>query len=120
MPDPNRLITLITYVNAHQVEAAAFYLEQEGIRAFVADAATIRADWFLGPALGFVKVQVPESQAMDGLEVLKKYPRLMGAQVEVDEAAKCLDCGAAMSEEDEKCAQCGWTFGVVEEPEEIE
>ena len=67
-----KLTTLCTYPSAIQAETVKWALEQEGITTFVADSNTITADWLLGPAVGWVKVQVAEADAVAARAVLEK------------------------------------------------
>ena len=117
-----KLTTLCTYPSAIQAETVKWALEQEGIITFIADSNTITADWFLGPAVGWVKVQVAEADAAAALAVLEKHPNLLKTYFEPkpEVASVCLSCGVAMGETDETCATCGWSFLTGAEPEVAE
>ena len=117
-----KLTTLCTYPSAIQAETVKWALEQEGITTFVADSNTITADWFLGPAVGWVKLQVAEADAVAALAVLEKHPNLLKTYFEPkpEVASVCLSCGVAMGETDEKCGACGWSFLTGAEPEAVE
>ncbi len=107
-----KLTTLCTYPSSIQAETVKWALEQEGITTFVADSNTITADWLLGPAVGWVKVQVAEADAVAALAVLEKHPNLLKTYFEpkLEVASVCLSCEAAMEEADETCVACGWSF----------
>ncbi|HEX3870944.1 MAG TPA: hypothetical protein VHV77_10935, partial [Pirellulales bacterium] len=93
---------------------ACMMLKQEGIEAFVADANVVTTDWFFGNAIGYVKLQVPSSQAAAAAEVLRNNATLLDAkppEPSADDAeAFCLSCGAPMADDAEECAACGWSY----------
>jgi hypothetical protein len=115
------LVTLTSYRFAAKAELVKELLADAGIQAFVADAAMVTNDWFLGNAIGYVKLQVAESQLAAAQQILKEHPEMLDAApaVESDDGSEqeaadgpvaCLSCGAPMGEEEEKCKQCGWTY----------
>lgn len=111
----NELVTLATYRSAPKADLARALLAEEGIQAFVADATAVTADWFLGNAVGYVKLEVPASQADAALELLRRHPQLLdtGPPTAPDEdgTTKCLACGAEMPDDDDDvCPACGWTY----------
>jgi Putative prokaryotic signal transducing protein len=103
-------VTVCTSQFASEAESVKLLLEQEGIETFIADANLVNTNWFLGPAVGYIKVQVPRSQEAAALEILREHPMATGTPGETDAPAKCLACGAPMAEDAERCAACGWTF----------
>jgi len=115
------LVTLATYRFAAKAEAARWVLEQEGIRAFVADSNLVTNDWFLGNAIGYIKLQVVRSQADAALAILRGKPRLLDetapAEPEDEGPAVCLSCGKPMPDDVDRCESCGWSYSL-EEPEE--
>jgi len=115
------LVTLATYRFAPKAEAARWVLEQEGIRAFVADTNLVMNDWFLGNAIGYIKLQVVSSQAEAALAILRRQPRLLDeaapAEPQDEGTAVCLSCGKPMPDDVDRCASCGWSYGL-EAPEE--
>lgn len=111
----DRLVTLATYRFAFNAELAARELGQHGFEAFVADANLVTADYFLGSAVGFIKLQAASSQAEAALAFLNEHPELLD-QVRPEDADaggpdKCLACREPMAEETERCAACGWSYG---------
>ena len=56
------LVTVATYRLALSAEVARVSLEQEGIRVFVADSNQVATNFFLGPLVGYIKLQVPRSR----------------------------------------------------------
>lgn len=132
-------VTVATYRFAPKAEMARVFLEQEGITAFVADAELVTTDWLLGGAVGHVKLQVPASQAARANELVQQHPQVLDRgrrrgnswwylllipfgllfqvfnlgrreSASAEDAVRCLSCGAAMTDADEKCPACGWTY----------
>ena len=85
--------------------------QAEGIAAFVADAATVGADWFLGNAIGYIKLQVRPADAERAIELLREIPEPAVRREARDAVSddECLACGAAM-EQAKACPKCGWSF----------
>jgi hypothetical protein len=113
MTDENDLVTLITYPHLPQAESAQRTLEVEGIESFIADSNMVTNDWFLGNAIGWIKLQVRRSEAEQALAILQKYPRLMKYHQDDlpdDEGLTCLSCSSPMGIDEEKCPKCGWSF----------
>lgn len=112
MNDP--LVTLTNFRFAPQADLARMVLEQEGIPAFIADGNTVTADWFLGNALGYVKLQVAASQVEAALAILRSNPELLDGghrtNDEEDERNTCLACGEIMPDEADECPACGWSY----------
>ena len=57
------LVTVGSYSSRTIAEAVRLRMESEGFSPFLADAQTVDMDWFLGNALGWIKVQVPSTEA---------------------------------------------------------
>ena len=55
------MITIASFDNTEQAELLKDQLEQEGVRAFVADGAIVTLNWLYSNAVGGVKVQVNEA-----------------------------------------------------------
>lgn len=114
------LVTLATFRFASKAEYTKWVLEQEGIRAFVFDGNTVMADWFLGNAIGYVKLVVPRAQAEAALEIVRRNPGLLDQpQTEVDDDApeRCLSCNVLLPEDCDRCPSCGWSYGEMVEEE---
>src|ERR1043165_3719990 len=63
-PNPDEeLVTVASFQLANEAELAKLHLEEAGIHSFLADVETVNWDWFLGQAIGYIKVQVLQSQA---------------------------------------------------------
>lgn len=65
-----QLVTIGSYSTPYEANMVKSRLEATGIPAFVADEFTIGMNWLYSNALGGVKVQVPESLALDAQEIL--------------------------------------------------
>ena len=105
----DNLVNVASYEFLQQAEGAKLDLEAEGISAFVADATLVTTNWFLGNAVGYIKLQVPASQADRAKEVLAR----IAAEGDIhagDEADRCLECGARMGVEQATCPACGWSY----------
>ncbi|MBL8866735.1 MAG: DUF2007 domain-containing protein [Planctomycetia bacterium] len=106
------LVTLATYWTVMPAETAKWALGEQGIESYIADDNIVLADWFLGNAVGGVKLMVADRDAERALTFLQANPRLLGAPVppSKDDSLCCLRCGQPMAEEDENCTACGWSF----------
>jgi hypothetical protein len=108
-----KLVTVATYRFLAEAEMARMHLADEGIQAFIADGQTITMDWFLGNALGYIKLEVAESQAQRAMAIMAKWPKpRMGADLAASdlEPLRCLACGKRMLEDQERCFECGWSY----------
>ncbi len=112
-------VTVATSQFAEQAESIRLLLSQEGIESFIADANLVNTNWFLGPAVGYIKVQVLQSQSEAAMAILLQHPLATGTPSGESETApaKCLACGAPMAEDAEVCPACGWSFNGEAEPE---
>jgi rRNA maturation endonuclease Nob1 len=110
------LVTVATYRFVLPAEVARLALEQQGVQVFVVDSNVVTTDFFLGNAVGYIKLQVPRSQADLAVAILHKQPTLLDGgtseshSVE-DQVVQCLSCGATLPEEDDRCPACGWCYG---------
>lgn len=110
----DELVTLATYRSAPKADLAKALLAESGIQAFVADATAVTADWFLGNAIGYVKLEVPASQAAAALALLNEHPQLLDrgrppANPD-DGVVKCLACDTVMPDDTDRCPACGWSY----------
>jgi uncharacterized paraquat-inducible protein A len=110
----DKLITVRTFQTLTEAEMARMLLESEGLRVFLLDTGIVNFNWFLGNAVGYIKLQVPESEAQRAVELLERIQESGSHSSDDDNQGAdekvCLACGAAMSEEQTKCPACGWTF----------
>ncbi len=94
---------------------AAHRAEMEGIATGdPADGNIVTADWFLGGAIGYVKLQVAASQAEAALTILQNNPQLLDAgsrsETDAEDHMTCLACGERMPDDAHQCKACGWTY----------
>lgn len=104
-------VTVRTFLNLAEADACRAMLESEGITAAIADAATVGTDWFLGNAIGYIKLQVRPADAERAMELLQEIPEPAVRREARDAASddECLACGAAMGQA-KACPKCGWSF----------
>lgn len=114
------LVTVATFRILLEAEVAKLRLEAEGLTTFLTDAETVNMDWFLGNAVGNIKLQVPSPQAEAAAALLEE---MRGDQMKRDEqdgeaeTDVCLACGAALPEEQSRCGACGWSYRSGEDAE---
>ena len=65
------LVTVATFRNYVQAQFAQTRLLASGMQAFLFDDNIIRMNWFLAPALGFVKLRVPRRDVVEASEILR-------------------------------------------------
>ena len=82
------------------------------------DSNQVTTNFFLGPLVGYIKLQVPRSEVEAALTVFQRQPSLLdssasssSSEEEDDELAQCLSCGATLPEDDDRCPACGWCYG---------
>lgn len=86
------LVTIGKYSTPYEANMVKSQLESAGIPVFIADEFTIGMNWLYSNALGGVKVQVPESLALEAQELLASE---VETQTTHDLAmATCLQCGS--------------------------
>jgi ribosomal protein L40E len=117
---PEDFVTLATFQTDSEAQPLRIALEENGIPVFIADDNAVTVNWLWGPALGYVKVQVPKAQAEAALEIARQHVPATKAEKELERPDVCLSCGAAMPEDGDRCPKCGWTFNTAEEDDESE
>ena len=65
-----KMVTIGSYSTPYEANMVKSQLESAGIPVFIADEFTIGMNWLYSNALGGVKVQVPESLALEAQELL--------------------------------------------------
>ena len=107
-----KLVTVATYSTAPEADLAKYELEEQGIRCFLADVNLVQMNWFLGNAVGFIKLQVSSKDRDAAIEVLQSLPKRGPTKTSViaNDSNSCLSCGAAMSDDADSCPACGWSF----------
>ncbi len=112
---PADLVTITSYLTAHEAYIAKACLEEEGIYVFLQDIETVGLQLELSSAIGGVKLQVPAADADHAREMLNKMsppPQGIPNPYAPDESdtGVCLRCGHNMPDEVDQCSRCGWTF----------
>lgn len=112
------LVTVASFPTLPEAEAAKLHLESEGIPANLIDAEIVSMDWLLGNAVGFIKLQVPQSKAEVAAALIESIAAERRRRREASPADEdwnapddelCLSCGTAMAEAD-VCPNCGWSW----------
>ena len=117
--DTEKLVTVATFSSSTEAAPLRVALEDAGISTFITDENMATA--IGGPAFGWVRVQVPESQAEAAKQIAKEHQPVKPEREEereLEKPTKCLACGAEMPEESDTCPKCGWTFNVTEGTED--
>jgi hypothetical protein len=112
----DELVTVGNFQFLPEAEFAQMRLEDEGIQAFVADGQTLNNSWFLGNAIGCIKLQVPAAQAQAAAAILERMRALQkdrdtSGHVAID-VPVCLACGAELAADQSNCSACGWSYAV--------
>lgn len=97
-------VTVASATLRHEAELIKLRLEATGIEAWLADEGVVGANPLLAFAVGGIKIRVnaeDEERARSALADMEDQPQREGV---------CLSCGASMSDSDESCAACGWTY----------
>ncbi len=107
------LVTIWRFSLAIQAEMAQCILGNNGIESYLADANIVSMDWFLGNAVGGVKLEVAAVDVPAALKILEENPGLIGRRPEAadehDEAYQCLACGQRIGATENQCPSCGWS-----------
>ena len=69
------LVTVASYPSRTMAEAVRLRMENEGFSPFLADTETVDMDWFLGNAIGWIKLQVPSTEAERAKMTLRDVER---------------------------------------------
>jgi len=97
--------TVTSCLTAAEAESICGLLRSEGIPATLADGSLNTVDPLLGPALGYVRVDVPRDLLEKARAILEERVRKPGGSA--DDA--CPACGAPLPGES-SCAACGWAL----------
>ena len=108
------LVTIEKYQFLPEAQAVRMHIESEGIEAFLADAETVSTDWALGNAVGYIKLQVRESQTENAQVILDKIRAMREARGDGNSAdfefGSCLACGTRLQPDQTHCTECGWSY----------
>ncbi len=88
----------------YEAELVVLSLEAAGITAWLVDQHLVSADPFLSNAVGGIKINVSAEDEARARTVLAELDR------ESPAGDRCLSCGAPMTESQQACAACGWTY----------
>lgn len=92
-----KMVTIGSYSTPYEANMVKSQLESAGIPVFIADEFTIGMNWLYSNALGGVKVQVPESLALEAQEFLATEVKTSTTN---DLAtATCPQCGSKNTED---------------------
>lgn len=112
---PDDLVTLETYSSLPEAEAALLLLRSHDIHAELWDAEIVNMDWMLGNAVGNIKLKVASSSVKLAAVVLLDWTtRRRGRGSDALEDIACLNCGFELTDDDDACPECGWSFGEAE------
>jgi predicted RNA-binding Zn-ribbon protein involved in translation (DUF1610 family) len=127
------LVTVSTHSEALDAHILRNRLEVEGIPATIADENHVTMNWLLSPALGGVKIQVPDVFVEQALKVIADSDAGLFALPDTEEVYKCPSCCGLkltrptrskkvaflglfifsvplpFSHHDLRCEGCGWT-----------
>jgi hypothetical protein len=113
------LVTIERFATPFEASMAKNRLEAEGIPAFLADEQTVGNLWQMGPALGGVKLLVPDDCIQKAMDVLTTPPDeqvFSGAETDapsdldsqaIQAARTCPRCGNQFGPEEGFCPNCG-------------
>jgi hypothetical protein len=105
------LVTVERYQFLHEAEAAQRLLDDAGIRSYLADAEMVNTDWFLGNALGYIKLNVAADQSAEAAATLEQFrDRVAGQRLSAEDAGTCLACGSTFPPSERQCPACGWSY----------
>jgi hypothetical protein len=113
---PDKLVTAATFATPLEADLARNRLQAENIPAVLSDDATVGWFWFLGNALGGIKLQVPEEQLPRALAILGESPEgaapseaegQPGPSQAIQAGWTCTRCGAQVNPAAEVCPDCG-------------
>ena len=104
----NPLVTIEQYQFLPEAEAIRMKLESDGIPAILTDKEIVSMDWALGNAVGYIKLQVRQSQADQARAILNEINERHRASRD-DNTNRCLACNAVIPAS-AVCPQCGWTY----------
>jgi len=93
----DKMVTIGSYSTPFEANLVKSQLESAGIPVFIADEFTIGMNWLYSNALGGVKVQVPESLALEAQELLATEVRT--STTNDIATTTCPQCGSKNTED---------------------
>lgn len=110
----SKLVTVESFLYVGQADVLREALDAAGIPAYLADANIITMDWFIGTAVGGVKVQVASEHLQKAQEILAKFRAAEKSRQQRHTIhVQCEDCGQELVFENAKpggietCYGCG-------------
>jgi hypothetical protein len=113
---PEDFVPVAAYGTPLEADLAKNYLEAEGILVLLSDDATVGWFWYLGNAVGGIKLLVPRDQVERAAAVLAARPggqpescveAGQGAEASGTGGVACARCGARMDPDMDYCPACG-------------
>jgi hypothetical protein len=104
----DELVTIGSYEFVAEAEVAQMFLRENGVNAFLRDQSIIAMDWLLGNAIGYVKLQVPQSQFETARELLATLTEDSTGDGEGTSVRSrvCSSCGLVLDSVTEICPAC--------------
>lgn len=109
----DKLVVARRYTYAAEADLARIHLVEAGIPAVVNGTNIVVADWLLGNAAGYIRLEVAESDLQAAIEILSQAsPAATLGEKNPEECDQeiCLQCGEEFPQTETRCAHCGWTF----------
>jgi Putative prokaryotic signal transducing protein len=112
-----QLVEVYRASNVPEAHAVRVGLEQIGIRAYIQGetlqiaVGELPMGWLTAPRVLVEGLQLNEARAyITQFEKHRQETRTISAAHSHPDVTECLACGAIMSEFNEKCPVCGWSF----------
>jgi hypothetical protein len=104
----DELVTIGSYEFVAEAEVAQMFLRENGVNTFLRDQSIIAMDWLLGNAIGYVKLQVPQSQFETARELLATLTEGSTSDGEGTSVRSrvCSSCGLVLDGVTEICPAC--------------
>jgi len=105
------LVIIASYEFVAEAEIAQMVLRENGIDAFLRDQSILAMDWLLGNAIGYVKLQVPQSQVETAVALLATLKADSTGKSEANAANShvCATCGLVLGDHADPCPACSET-----------
>lgn len=112
-----QFVTIAEFQFLPEAEICKLTLQSQGFAAVLTDAELVSTNWFLGNAVGYIKLQVPTEQTQAAATCLQQNrEELRQKKLANDSATEtCLACGVEMSPDETTCHACGWSYGTEQE-----
>ena|SRR5579871_6321959 len=112
----DKFVTIEQFQFLPEADTMRMHLQAEGIDAMLLDAETVSTDWALGNAVGYIKLQVKQSQQEQAPEILNQMRSQRNARRQAEEEGedtdRCLACDAKLERDQATCPYCGWSYAM--------